>query len=147
MRAAEGHWILGEAAAAAGDLTTAERELTASLDALVPAAISWQTAAARLVAVRLALGQAPEALALSRTLHASVTAAGHGLRGTLVRLVHAEALHVSGDRDAARAALAEAQADLATRAARIDDPDVRRRFLEAVPENARVTALASVWQT
>jgi hypothetical protein len=146
LRVAEAHLLFGEAAARAGDLATAERELAESLPGLLLVSILWQAVAARLVAVRLARGRVAEAIALDRDLHASFSASGgHGLRGTLVRLVHAEALAAAGDRDAARAALGEARADLEARAARIEDPDVHRRFLADVPENARVLALTEAW--
>jgi hypothetical protein len=88
----------------------------------------------------------PEALALARELQASFSAAGgHGFRGTLVRLVVAEALAAAGQGDEARAVLREARDDLQERADRIADADARRRFLADVPENARVTALARAW--
>jgi hypothetical protein len=145
MRVAEGRWILGEVAAREGDLETAERELSASLPVLLPVLRAWQVAAARLVAVRLAGCRVAEAIALDRTLQESNAAGGHGLRGTFVRLVHAEALHASGDEAAAHAALREAWDDLSARAARIDDPAARRAFLEEVPENARVAALYREW--
>jgi hypothetical protein len=138
--------MLGEAAVHAGDLETAERELAASLPPLRVSVLVWQVSAARLVTVHLARGRVAEALALARELSASREACGgHGYRGTLLRLVHAEALDAAGERDAARAALREAWDDLDAKAARIDDVEVRRRVLEAVPENARVIALARAW--
>ena len=70
---------------------------------------------------------------------------GPGPRGTLIQLVHAEVLEASGEPAAAREALREARDDLQVKAGRIDDPDVRRRFLEDVPENARTLALAREW--
>jgi hypothetical protein len=69
------------------------------------------------------------------------------MRGTLVRLVHAEALAAAGNHAAARAALGEARDDLLARAARIEDLEVRRRFLAEVPENARVVALSEAWES
>jgi hypothetical protein len=62
-----------------------------------------------------------------------------------VRLVHAEALHASGEEAAARAALREAWDDLQARAAAIEAPAARRAFLEEVPEHARVGALRREW--
>ncbi len=140
-RAAEGRWLLGEAAARAGDLETAERELAASLPPLAASTLSWQAAAARLCEVRLARGHVREALSLDAELQASFLAAGGpGLRGTLLHLVHAEALEAAGDHAAAREALRAAWDDLQAKADRIDDPAVRRRFLEDVPENAALLA-------
>jgi tetratricopeptide (TPR) repeat protein len=145
LRIAEGHWILGEVAAREGDLETAERELSEGLDPLFPTLLTWRTLAARLVLVRLARGRVAEAVALDRQLQESLAVGSHGLRGTLVKLVHAEALHASGEEAAAHAALRETWTDLQARAARIDDLAVRRAFLENVPEHARVAALYREW--
>jgi tetratricopeptide (TPR) repeat protein len=145
LRIAEGRWILGEVAAREGDLDAAERELAAALDPLRPTLRSWQAVAARLVLVRLARGRVAEAVALDRTLQESLASGGYGLRGTLVKLAHAEALRASGEEAAAGAALREAWTDLEARAARIDDPAARRAFLEEVPEHARVAARYGEW--
>jgi hypothetical protein len=66
-------------------------------------------------------------------------------RGALVRLARAEALHAIGALDAARAAIGEARTWLHAVAAKIQDPAYRASFLEAVPENARILALARAW--
>jgi serine/threonine protein kinase len=146
LREAEGHWLLGEIAAREGDPSTAEREILAGAEVLRPAVMLWHLAAARLVDVRLRRGAVREALALANELQAALAESGaHGLRGTLGRLLHAEALHASGDPDGARAALRVALDDLQARAARIDDAAARRRFLDDVPENARVVLLAREW--
>jgi tetratricopeptide (TPR) repeat protein len=146
LREAEGRWLLGEVAARAGDLEAAERELEACLPVLQVSVLVWQIAAARLALVRLALGRVPEALAIAGEAAASLAAAGgHGLRGTLVRLAHAEALDAAGQPDAARRALGAAADDLQARGARIDDAEVRRTFLTVVPENARVAVLRREW--
>ncbi|WP_434044443.1 MULTISPECIES: hypothetical protein [Sorangium] len=63
----------------------------------------------------------------------------------LVRVVHAEALRVTGDREAARAALAEAEARIEERAGKIADPAWRASFVERVPEHARTAALRGAW--
>ncbi len=142
LRLAEGRWLLGEVEARAGATAAAERELAAAVEGLRVSPLVWQLAAARLVEVQLALGRVAEALALARELAAAHEASGgHGLRGTLVRLVCAEALAAAGEHESARAALRAAGEDLEARAARIEDVEVRRRFLEDVPENARVRAL------
>src|SRR5262249_28237721 len=63
----------------------------------------------------------------------------------LIRLVLAEAIHATGDIEAAHVALAAGKRRLLDRAAKIEDPAVRRRFLENVPEHARTIALAEEW--
>jgi eukaryotic-like serine/threonine-protein kinase len=146
LREAEAHWLLGEIAALAGDPATAEREITAGLGPLETQPLSWQSAAARLAQVKLALGKAAEALPLAKRARDALRGqGGYGQRGTLVRLVYAEALEATGDHAAARAELAAARDDLQARAAKIADDGVRRGFLAKVAENARVTALAEAW--
>ena len=85
-------------------------------------------------------------LALCVSLGASAGMGGCGMfRGALIRLARAEALHAAGALDAAHAAIAEARAWLHAVAAKISDPAFRASFLEAVPENARIIALAQAW--
>jgi hypothetical protein len=59
--------------------------------------------------------------------------------------VHAEALHATGNTEAARAAIEVARASLLARAAKIKDPSWRASFLDRVPENARTLELARQW--
>jgi tetratricopeptide (TPR) repeat protein len=141
VREAEGRWLLGEIALREGDLAAAEREIEGALGPLEATALQWAAASATLAEVRLAQGRAVEALALAAAA-ASILEEGFGFRGAYVRLVHAEALHAAGQRDAAVTALAAAHDALLARAMKIGDPEARRRFLERVPENARTLALA-----
>ncbi|MFT3769807.1 MAG: AAA family ATPase [Minicystis sp.] len=146
LREAEQRWLLGVAHQHAGDLDAADSELAAALDPLLVTPSRWQLAAANLASVRLLRGRVDEALDLARgAMAAFVAQGGFGLRGALVRLVHAEVLEAAGDRDAAHAALREARAELLARAARIPDPEVRAAFLTRVPENTRTLALARAW--
>jgi eukaryotic-like serine/threonine-protein kinase len=64
---------------------------------------------------------------------------------SLVHVVHAETAHVLGHSDTARSVIRKAYDDLATRADKIVDLDLKRSFLERVPDNARVVALAVEW--
>jgi hypothetical protein len=59
-----------------------------------------------------------------------------------VRLVHAEALAATGQREAAAGVLTAARDRLRAKAAQISDPAWRRSFLERVPENAETLRLA-----
>ena len=63
----------------------------------------------------------------------------------LVRLVFAEALAACDERDAAEAALRSALTRLHERAAKIDDSEDRRKFLEGVPDHVRTVGLAKEW--
>jgi hypothetical protein len=100
-----------------------------------------------LSALRLAQGRAEDALAAAEDAVARcATMGGCGMfRGAFVRLAHAEALHATGARDAARRAITEARARLLTIADKICDSDYKMSFLDSVPENARTFALARAW--
>ncbi|HZF49932.1 MAG TPA: AAA family ATPase, partial [Polyangiaceae bacterium] len=129
-----------------GDLDAAEREALASLDLLAALRLEQTAAAAVLAAIRLAKGRVDEALTGAREAMAACESLGtFGFRGSLVRLVFAEALWAAGDRDGARAAIASARDRLKSRAAAIGDPALSRSFLEGVPENARTLDLARKW--
>ncbi|HEX3478549.1 MAG TPA: protein kinase [Kofleriaceae bacterium] len=140
-----GRWVLGEILRRAGDFEGAERQLPAALEIAVP--LELPGVLGTLSALRLAQGRAREALVAAEDAVARCAAMGGcGMfRGAFVRLAHAEALHATGARDAARGAIAEARARLFTIAERIADPDYQRSFLDNVPEHARTLALASVW--
>jgi tetratricopeptide (TPR) repeat protein len=83
------------------------------------------------------------ALAAAREAMDLLTSLGGMEEGeSRVRLAYAEALEAVGDREAARAALAEATRRLEERAAKIQDPELRESFLRGLPENARTLMLA-----
>ncbi len=88
--------------------------------------------------MRLAEGRPAEALAAAEEAISLLTALDGIEEGeALIRVVYAEALAAAGDAAGARAAAAEARERLLARAARVVDPELRRSFLERVPENAR----------
>jgi hypothetical protein len=138
-------WALAEALRRAGDLDGAEREIEAARALAMP--LDHPGMGATLAATHLARGRTAEALAVAGDAMARCAAIGGcGLfRGGLVRVVHAEALHATGDHDAARRAIAAARARLLAIAGRIAEPTYRTSFLAAVPENARTLTLASEW--
>ena len=144
---ARGSWVLAEVLRRMGDLEGAERELPAALGLELREPLEYPGALATLAALRLAQGRAAEALAAAEDAFARYTAMGGcgTFRAAFVRLVRAEALHVTGAHDAARSAIAEARERLIEIAGRIGDPDLERSFLEDVPENARTFALAREW--
>jgi tetratricopeptide (TPR) repeat protein len=84
-----------------------------------------------------AIAPAKEAMAMLRRLE------GIEEGESLVRLQHALALAAEGDEAGAAAAIVEARRRLLERADRINDPRLRRSFLDHIPENARTLALAS----
>ncbi|WP_437904344.1 protein kinase [Sorangium sp. So ce327] len=129
-----------------GDLAAAEREALAGLEGLPMPSMAYDWGRTVLAQVRLSQGRAAEAAALAEDVVARLQALGLRLpEGIGLTLVHAEALHAAGSTDAARAALAAARADLLARADRIPDAEIRRCFLENVPGNARLLALAEAW--
>jgi hypothetical protein len=65
-----------------------------------------------------------------------------GLGRSSCTLAHAEALTALGRSDEARAELAELRTALLTRADRIADSAQRAMYLQAIPEHARILALA-----
>ncbi len=130
----------------AGDLVGAEREALLADDQLRRIPPAHANAMAILARVRLAAGSTLEALDLAREAMAILEAL-HGLDEgePLVRLVHAEALHATGDDEGARAGIAVARDRLRGRAERIADPDLRTSFLLRIPEHARTFDLAAAW--
>jgi tetratricopeptide (TPR) repeat protein len=89
---------------------------------------------------REAVRLAGEALAADDTARIGV----YAIRDAC-RLVRAEALHAMGEVAAAAQAIRAAHDDLLDRAARIEDPSYRLRFLRDVPLHARVVDLARGW--
>jgi ATP/maltotriose-dependent transcriptional regulator MalT len=129
-----------------GEPAAAEREARTALELVQVLPLDRMTATATLAGALLAQGRAAEALAAAEDALAQYEAVGaHGFRDAVARLVHVEALEAAGHHDRAAAALAAARDRLHVRAAKIGDAEMRRRFLEAVPENARTLALADQW--
>ena len=62
-----------------------------------------------------------------------------------IRLVYAEALDASGQRDEGRRVLSRAKEQVPDRASKIGEQEWRDAFVQRVPENAKTLALASAW--
>jgi tetratricopeptide (TPR) repeat protein len=141
-----GRWACAEVYLRQGELEAAERELPRALDLLQSIPVEHVPAMATLAAIKLAQGRAAEALATAdeamkgyERLHI------FGFKGMFARLIHAGALHATGQHDKARQALATARDRLLAGATRIGDPALRQSFLQRVPENARILLLAREW--
>ncbi|WP_437715609.1 protein kinase [Sorangium sp. So ce448] len=139
--------LLSECRLERGDLAGAEEEVRAVGDAarLVPC---FQSVRLSLLAeIRLRQGRAAEAAALAREAFAleRSTACLFVLRQEVVPALLAEALHESGEVEAAREVLREARAELLARADKIADPAYRRSFLEDIDAHVRTLALARAW--
>jgi hypothetical protein len=127
-----------------GDPVEAAREAQAA--AALAGGATPQRAYALAAAARasLALGRTEEALALAEEAAGVLEAVGSMDEGeALVRLVLAEARRAAGDDAGARAAIAAALRRLGEQAEKIDDPGLRRSFLERVPEHRQTRALAA----
>ncbi|WP_437304760.1 serine/threonine-protein kinase [Sorangium sp. So ce388] len=136
---------LAKIALLAGDFGTAEREarLAEALESASPLRIAATAIRARAL---LGLGRAGEALAAAGEALAALESLGGLEEGeSMIRLVHAEAFSAVGDAKRAAAAIAAARDKLLDRAARVRDPEWRRRFLSHVPDNARTLELAAQW--
>lgn len=137
-------WHLGEVALRAGDPAGAEREIAGALEArlrLVP--LDLPLALAVLARARLDLGRPAEALSDVREAASLLAATGTGgFRAAEIRLVHAEVLRATGDHEAARRVIGEARDRLLDLAGRIEEPRLRRSYLEGIEPHARTLALA-----
>ncbi len=142
-----GHWLLAEVELLRGEYSEAERVVAAALTLLPPVFPFDQVAATvTQAAIHLRQGRAAEALSTVDGALRRCDALGFmAFRPAIAPLVRAEALHALGDGEGASAAIALARDQLLSRAAAIADEDVRKSFLENVPENARTLALARAW--
>jgi eukaryotic-like serine/threonine-protein kinase len=98
-----------------------------------------------LASVLIRGGRCDEALRVAEAAMALSASVGGTEDDRELELVHAEALHAVGDLERARACIGRARDRLLELAVGIEDPAWRRAFLEAVPENARMLALAADW--
>ena len=102
---------------------------------------------ARIASALLAAGDAPAALAESTEAMQLMDLHGRPEEGEMgVRLAHARALHANGKLDEAREVIADLEKRVTAAAALITDPDLRRSFLEGVPEHALGLSLAQMWK-
>ena len=126
------------------DFAAAEREARAALPLLAAVPLEQMAARALLSRALLALGRPAEALAAAEAAMAQYAKLhAFGFRGVLARLACAEALAATGAAARARELLLATRAHLLAEAEAIDDPELRRSFLEDVRENARVLVLTS----
>ena len=129
----------GDAKAAAGEASRAETLLAAA----PPLCACAMASRARALVAR---GLVDEARKVARAAMGLLESLGGSEGGeSMVRLTLVEAEAAAGDEAAARAALASAHHRLEARAARISDPELRRRFLEEHPDNRRTRELARAW--
>jgi len=103
---------------------------------------SRAAALAMLASVKLALGSVDAALELAERAESERGTTTMEEREALLELVFAEAELQSGRTASAQHRLARVASDLLRRAESIKTPELRRAFLEDVPEHARLLSLA-----
>jgi len=133
---AEIHVLAGDAVAAVDEAAQAAPQLAANPPARA-------MALAVLARAHLATGDEAEALTIAREAYTLLESLGGLDEGEmLVRLGYAEALAANGRGEESRALAAVAAERLRRLAERLDDPALRASYLDAVPENAALLALA-----
>ncbi|MBS2033183.1 MAG: protein kinase [Deltaproteobacteria bacterium] len=128
-----------------GELETADREASFAVDHMRERPSLLCAALAVRAEIRLAQGKVAEARADAKEAMDVFARTGEvEEQEALLRLVDAETLWRTNQREAAKAALREAVAKLDERAARIEDSG-RRQSFEAISEHTRTRALARAW--
>jgi tetratricopeptide (TPR) repeat protein len=141
-----GRRVLADVLRRRGELAAAEAEARAALTRLARLPLEHASTTAVLAAVLLAQGRPADALAAADDAMGQYETLGaYGYRGAFARLVQIEAREATGDHAAACQALAAARDRVQANAGKIGDPELRRCYLEAVPEHARILALAAQW--
>jgi tetratricopeptide (TPR) repeat protein len=133
--------VLARLLLGAGQPQAAAEEAMRAVDALSVDPLAQAVARAVLARTKVALGDADGALDTARKAMEAVRVDGMLADGeVLIRLAHADALAAKGDTMGAREAVTAASAKLLERAAHIDDEELRKTFLERVPEHTEVLA-------
>lgn len=138
------HIYLARAAIARGDTERAVREALRAEELLGGAPALSAAATATLARALCASGQLDDALRAAVRATACLEALGEGNMGegeSAVRLALVVVLAARRE-ESAREALDVARRRLLARAERVDDPELRRRFLEDVPDHRETLALA-----
>ena len=125
---------------AQNDLAAAEAEARAGLELARDSPPSRPMALAALARVLLRADRKTEALEASRESMSELEKHGAEEGEALARLVRAETLAASGDDAGAASVIAHAHAQLVARADRIERPEWRRAFFDAIEEHALIVA-------
>ncbi len=144
----EGRWTLAEVLRRAGDLEGAEREIEAAIRLLRPQNVLDSPALlATLAKIRLAQGRVEEAISAASEGVAiyEKTGACAYFRAVFLRLVQVESFDAAGQRENACRALEKARAEVVANAAKIEDLEYRRYYLEEAIEPRRILELAHAW--
>jgi len=127
----------------AGRLRHAEAEARRAVDLFTSLPELKSTALAILACALFKQSQPHEALIAARSAVALLESTGSMEGESFVKLVHTRALQEAGEDDEARVVIDGAARRLLERAQAIRDPSLRQSFLENVPDNRDVLALAA----
>jgi tetratricopeptide (TPR) repeat protein len=121
-----------------GDLVSAEESMREALAVVKQGTPIWGLVHAMIARIHITQGLVAQAVDEAKVAIDMLAQQGGIDEGeSLIRLAWAEALEAAGHVAQAREAFAAAKARLLERAGRISDPELRRCFLEQVPENAK----------
>lgn len=135
--------LLARAALRAGNAAEAVELAKEGLDPMPSATLRRHLAMVTLIRAHLACDAKTEALELAEAEQKLLDErGGAGYSEIPVRLVIAEARSACGDLAGAAAAIAAGMTELERRAETIADRNLRRRFLNEMPEHVRLSALA-----
>jgi len=130
---------------AKGRYEAAEREASTAIEVLSNAKPIRTLAVAARARALLGLGRVQEALAAAREANDWPHSYEYLITGdATLRLVLAEALEASGDREGAVAAVLAARDVVLFQTSRVSDPERRAKYV-ALPDRARTLALAEAW--
>jgi tetratricopeptide (TPR) repeat protein len=137
---------LADVLAALAQHEQAEREARQATNALGGLPSGVGLALAVLARILLARARLAEALETStRAFDLPGLSQGTEDNSDVIRIVHAEVLYATGNREQARAVLETASEQLRQRVAEIKEETARQRFLAAVPERSRIFTLLAAW--
>jgi tetratricopeptide (TPR) repeat protein len=134
---------LSEVLLDSGRLEEAETEATRAVAATEGLASSHAAALATLALVLLGKGDVASALSTARSADAERRQATMEEREVLLDLVLSEAERAVGELDSARARIVRVATELGRRAEELVSPELRRDFLERVPEHRKALALCA----
>ncbi|QRK06469.1 protein kinase [Archangium violaceum] len=143
LREGVGHVILARLAAADGELDEAETHARQACELLAPFRLYLVDARTTLGTLLLSRAKLTEARQVAELGVQELERMGNnGVYAVAMHLARVEACFARGDDPAGDAALREALRCVRARASDIPDPTARERFLQQVPENARLLELA-----
>jgi hypothetical protein len=142
------HYILACVRLRQGELGSAECAARSLLTSADLAPTNRLLCYGTLIEILLRQGRVSDARALAEEgLQLRSSLQGHPRSEIMLRLAAARARYADRSLEGARLVLHEAVVELQRRASTCADPEARARYLNQVPEHARLRALAGQWST